>query len=73
MSYMDGALKKAEAMTKAPVRIVSDVLSSSVEVDVVVNTVAAQERRMSELSLLSREEATRAGELEASATMADAL
>ena len=70
---MDGALKKAEAMTKAPVRIVSDVLSSSVEVDVVVNTVAAQERRMSELSLLSREEAIRAGELEASATMAEAL
>lgn len=70
---MDGALKKAEAMSKDPVRIVSDVLSSSVEVDVVVNTVAAQERRMSELSPFSREEAIRAGELEASATMAEAL
>ena len=64
-------MKKAEAMTEAPVGIVSDVVSF-VEV-VLVNTVAAQERRMSELSLLSREEATRAGELEASATMAEAL
>ena len=73
MSYMDGALKKAEAMTKAPVRIVSDVLSSSVEVDVVVNTVAAQERRTSQFSPLSKEEATRADELEARATMAEAM
>ena len=68
---MDGALKKAEAMTEAPVGIVSDDVSV-VEV-VLVNTVAAQERRTSQFSPLSKEEATRADELEARATMAEAM
>jgi hypothetical protein len=68
---VDGALKKAEAMTEAPVGIVSDVVSF-VEV-VLVNTVAAQERRTSQFSPLSKEEAKRADELEARATMAEAM
>ena len=47
------SVEEAEAMTEAPVGIVSDVVSF-VEV-VLVNTVAAQERRTSQFSPLSKE------------------
>tara|TARA_B000000441_G_scaffold131328_1_gene115744 strand:- start:111 stop:383 length:273 start_codon:yes stop_codon:yes gene_type:complete len=69
-------LKKVEAMSEAPVGIVSDVSFEIVVVVVgvvVFKTVTAQERRKSQLSPFAKEEETSAEELEARATIADAM
>ena len=63
-------------MSKAPVGIVSDVSFEIVVVVVgvvVFKTVTAQERRKSQLSPFAKEEETSAEELEARATIADAM
>ena len=63
-------------MSKAPVGIVSDVSFEIVVVVVsvvVFKTVTAQERRKSQLSPFAKEEETSAEELEARATIAEAM
>ncbi len=63
-------------MSEAPVGIVSDVSFEIVVVVVgvvVFKTVTAQERRKSQLSPFAKEEETSAEELEARATIADAM
>ena len=63
-------------MSEAPIGIVSDVSFEIVVVVVgvvVFKTVTAQERRKSQLSPFAKEEETSAEELEARATIADAM